>query len=93
MHSAHLPCPPKPSVREAEAEHSSKLTPTLHVEVCQHSSSSMRGAKLKELVRDKLLERGTAFSDLVLLEFDDPILKEHVLSISITDTPSELKVS
>ena len=92
-HTAHtpsLPCPPVPSVREGE--HGNKPSPTLHVEVCQHSTSSMRGAKLKELVRDMLLERGTAFSDLILLEFDDPMLKEHVLSISITDTPSELKV-
>ena len=69
-----------------------KTQPTLHVEVCQHGNSSMRQAKLKELVMDMLLERGTAFSELVLMEFDEPTLKDHVLSISITDTPSELKV-
>lgn len=70
----------------------SKSKPTLHVEVCQHAHSSMRMSKLKCLVRDMLMERGTAFHELVMHEFDDPIFKEHLVSVSITDTPNELKV-
>ncbi len=66
--------------------------PMLHVEVCQRPHSAMAGTKLKELVVELLMERGTAFSELHIYEFENPILKEHVLSVSITDTPSHLKV-
>lgn len=86
-----VPCLPKEAGNCQQCQHI-QTKPTLHVEVCQHAGSSMRMSKLKDLVMDMLLERGTAFSELVLLEFDDPALKEHIQSISITDTPSELKV-
>ena len=66
--------------------------PVLHVEVCQRAHSSMGDTKLKDLVLELLAEKGTAFSQLIMEEFEDPVLKEHVLSVSITDTPSDLKV-
>lgn len=66
--------------------------PVLHVEVCQRAHSSMGDTRLKELVLELLAEKGTAFSQLIMEEFEDPVLQEHVLSVSITDTPSELKV-
>ena len=67
--------------------------PTLHVEVCQRPDSTLRCTKLKELVLSMLRQRGTAFGELFLQEFEDPVMKEHVQSVSITDTPHELKVS
>lgn len=86
------PSPSLPSQAEARVDHSSQCKPVLHVEVCQHAHSSMRGSKLKDMVLKLLAERGTAFSQLIIAEFDDPILKEHLVSVAITDTPAELTV-
>ncbi len=65
---------------------------TLHVEVCQRPDSTLRGTRLKEMVLSMLRQRGTAFGEVLLLEFEDPVIKEHVHSVSITDIPQELKV-
>ncbi len=66
--------------------------PTLHVEVCQATSSNMRSSRLKELVLAMLREKGTVFGELFIQEFDDPVLSEHIQSIAIADTPSQIKV-
>lgn len=67
--------------------------PTLHVEVCQKGDSTLRCTKLKELVLSMLRQRGTAFGELFLKDFEDPVMREHVHSVSITDVPHEVKVS
>ena len=85
------PTLPTPS-GEATAGAQEFSKPVLHVEVCQRAHSSMGDTKLKEMVLELLAEKGTAFSQLIMEEFEDPVLKEHVLSVSITDTPRELKV-
>lgn len=77
---------------EGEIQPRGRNKPTLHVEVCQHTHSSMCLSKLKGLVSELLMERGTAFSELYMQDFEDQILKEHVKSITITDTPNDLKV-
>lgn len=88
------PSPTLPSQAEArqQVDQSSQHKPVLHVEVCQHAHSSMRGSKLRDMVLELLAEKGTAFSQLIITEFDDPILKEHLVSVAITDTPAELTV-
>ena len=65
---------------------------TLHVEVCQRADSTLRCSKLKELVLSMLRQKGTAFGELFLQEFEDPLMKEHVRSVSVTDVPYQLKV-
>ena len=66
--------------------------PTLHVEICQHSRSNMRSTRVKELVLAMLREKRTVFGELVMNEFDDPVLNDHVQSVALTDTPTQLKV-
>ena len=65
---------------------------TLHVEVCQRPDSTLRCTRLKELVLSMLRQRGTAFGELLLQDFEDPVVNEHVQSVAITDVPQELKV-
>ena len=84
--------PHQHAARESSLARLGCSQPTLHVEVCQRPHSAMAGTKLKELVVELLLERGTVFSELLIVEFEHPILKEHLLSVSITDTPAHLKV-
>lgn len=69
-----------------------QFRPTLHVEVCQRAESTLPCSRLKELVLSMLRQRGTAFGELFLLEFDDPVMKEHIQSVSISDIPYQLKV-
>lgn len=86
------PALPMPNGGEGASLHHHTSKTVLHVEVCQRAHSSMGDTRLKELVLELLAEKGTAFSQLIMDEFEDPVLQEHVLSVSITDTPSELKV-
>lgn len=79
-HHTMPPLPPPPA------------RPTLHVEVCQKQQSNMRASRLKEMVVELLREKRTTFGELVMTEFEDSVLKEHLQSVSITDTPNELKV-
>lgn len=52
----------------------------------------MSSSILKTHVRELLLQKGAVFGDFIMTEFSDPILQEHILSVSITDTPPELQV-
>lgn len=35
---------------------------------------------------------GLAFGDFVITEFNDPILQEHVVSVTVSDVPKDLQV-
>ena len=62
------------------------------MEVCQLAESTVCCSMLKELVLSMLRQRGTAFGELFLQEFEDPVMKEHIQSVSISDVPCQLKV-
>ena len=70
----------------------SSRKPVLHVEVCQHAQSSMGDSRVRELVVELLARKGTAFGQLIMDEFEDSVLQQHIVSISITDAPTQLKV-
>lgn len=61
------------------------------IEAC-HSSSTMRAAMLTERVKILLRKQGTTFGDFIITEFEDPILKEHTVSVSVSDIPNNLQV-
>ena len=67
--------------------------PALHVEVLQHSCSSLSASVVREYAVAQLKMQPTAFGEFTLTEFDDPVLKEHVVSISVCDIPSSIQVS
>ena len=57
--------------------------------------STLRQAILKEHVKAMLMKnirQGLAFGDFVLTEFSDPILQEHVVSVTVSDMPKDLQV-
>ena len=60
-------------------------------ETC-HSSSTLRAAMLTERVKILLRKQGTTFGDFIITEFEDPILKEHTVSVSVSDIPNNLQV-
>ena len=65
----------------------------IHVEVCQHPNSTMRASLVREYATARLKLQRTAFSGgFVLTDFEDSVLQEHVLSISVSDTPKGLMV-
>jgi len=85
-------CPSTSDPLSSEGVGGSPSLCTLHVEVCQRPDSTLRCTRLKELVLSMLRQRGTAFGELLLQDFEDPVVKEHVQSVAITDVPQELKV-
>lgn len=65
----------------------------IHVEVCQHPNSTMRASLVREYATARLKMQRTAFcGGFTLTEFEDAVLQEHVLSISVSDTPKGLMV-
>ena len=62
---------------------------SLHIEVCQAPCSTLRMSQIRDIVRDYLKELGSVIGELEETEFDDPVLKEHVLSILMTDVPND----
>ena len=66
---------------------------SLHVEVLQHSCSSLSASVVREYAIAQLKTQPTAFGEFTLTEFDDPVLKEHVVSIAVCDIPSSIQVS
>ena len=54
--------------------------------------STLRAKVLKEHAKALLKKKGTTFGDFILTEFEDPVLREHVISISVTDIPKEVQV-
>lgn len=67
--------------------------PSLHVEVLQHSCSSLSASVVREYAVAQLKMQPTAFGEFTLSEFDDPVLKEHVVSIAVCDVPSSIQVN
>lgn len=65
---------------------------TLHVEVLQRSFSSLSESVVREYAMGQLSQHPTAFGEFVMTEFDDPVLKEHVVSISVRDIPTSVRV-
>ena len=65
---------------------------TLHVEVLQQSCSSLSASVVRDYAVAELKRHPTAFGEFTLTEFDDPVLKEHVVSISVCDVPSSIQV-
>ena len=47
---------------------------------------------LTERVKILLRKQGTIFGDFIITEFEDPILKEHTVSVSVSDIPNNLQV-
>lgn len=47
---------------------------------------------LREQAKALLCKKGTAFGDFILTEFEDPVLREHVVSLSVSDVPIEVQV-
>ena len=54
--------------------------------------STIRASVLREHAKALLRKKGTAFGDFILTEFKDPILREHVVSLSVSDVPMDLQV-
>lgn len=52
----------------------------------------MRAAMLTERVKILLRKQGTTFGDFIITDFEDPILKEHTVSVSVSDIPNNLQV-
>lgn len=67
--------------------------PSLHVEVLQHSCSSLSISVIREYAVAQLKMQPTAFGEFTLSDFDDPVLKENVISISVCDIPTSIQVS
>jgi hypothetical protein len=61
------------------------VQPFIHVEVCQKSCSTARASVVGQHATRFLSRMGTTYGDAVLKEFDDPLLKEHVDSISLSE--------
>ena len=47
---------------------------------------------LTERVKILLRKQGTTFGDFIITDFEDPILKEHTVSVSVSDIPNNLQV-
>ena len=67
-------------------------SPAIHVEVLQQSCSSLSASVVREYAVAQLKYHPTAFGEFTLTEFDDPVLKEHVVSISVCDVPTAIQV-
>lgn len=61
--------------------------------VCVCVCSTLRASVVREHTKSVLRKQGTASGDFIITEFEDPILKEHVISISVSDIPRDLQVS
>ena len=69
-----------------------QIPPSLHVEVLQHSCSSLSASVVREYALTQLKMQPTTFGEFTLSDFDDPVLKEHVVSIAVCDIPSSIQV-
>lgn len=54
--------------------------------------SATRASVLREQAKALLRRKGTAFGDFIVTEFEDPVLREHVVSLSVSDVPMDLQV-
>jgi hypothetical protein len=43
-------------------------------------------------VKKVLFEKGSVFGEFTITEFADPFLQEHILSVSLYDIPTDVKV-
>ena len=82
----------QPVPLSAPASAAASRPATLHIEVLQHSFSSLSESVVREYAVAQLRHHPTAFGEFVLTEFDDPVLKEHVVSISVRDIPTSVRV-
>lgn len=57
-----------------------------------YTFSTLRAVVLTEHVKALLRKQGTVFGDFIVTEFEDPILKEHAVSVSVSDIPKNLQV-
>lgn len=58
----------------------------LHIEVCQDSHSTARNAEILKHVKEYMVHNSVVHGDNQVTEFNDGFLKEHVKSISISDS-------
>ncbi|XP_019849117.1 PREDICTED: pachytene checkpoint protein 2 homolog isoform X2 [Amphimedon queenslandica] len=65
---------------------------TVHVEVCQNIESTLPYSLVREQVRDLLLLKGVVFGEFVATEFSNPLLQEHILSVTVTDISHEIQI-
>ena len=61
----------------------------IHVEVCQAPCSTLRRSQVREMVKARLQSQPRVLREMVETEFEDQELKEHVVSIAVTDVPSD----
>ncbi len=54
--------------------------------------STLHPAVVRDHTKALLRKQGTIFGDFIVTEFDDPLLQEHVISVSVSDIPRELAV-
>ena len=59
---------------------------------CSTLFSTLRAVVLTEHVKALLRKQGTVFGDFIVTEFEDPILKDHAVSVSVSDIPKNLPV-
>ncbi len=78
---------PEP-MEQATPSPPSEQPSSVHVEICQAPMSTLRASQMHELVRGYLMRAG-ALRDSVDTEFSDTVLSEHVISITITDVPTD----
>ena len=62
---------------------------SVHIEVCQAPCSTLRVSQVKVIVRAYLKGLGSLLGEMEETEFDDPVLKEHIASVLITDVPND----
>ncbi len=74
-------------MEQAAPPPSSEQPSSVHVEICQAPMSTLRASQMRELVRGYLMRVGLRES--VVTEFSDTALSEHVISITITDVPTD----
>ena len=53
----------------------------------------MQPSLLRERALAVLERRGSTFGDLTLTQFDDPLLAEHAVYLSVVDIPKHVSVS
>ena len=54
--------------------------------------STLPYSLVREQVRDLLLLKGVVFGEFVATEFSNPLLQEHILSVTVTDISHEIQV-
>ena len=70
-----------------------------HAHTCTHtckaglfSFSTLPYSLVREQVRDLLLLKGVVFGEFIATEFSNPLLQEHILSVTVTDISHDIQV-